>query len=356
MPIGFVSYINNRKKYGYIDSPGSANHDIYLNLKRCNKSYEKILPGDKIFFEFYSKSSLTPTAISLLERCDDSLLKKNIENGHFLKGVLQKFDDRYFVKNEDTYMFIPLLRSIYETEINKVYEQCIGNIIDYRITSTSSGKFRAINVNRRFVPFDTSLEVGQELEARVVTRLKGGYQIQVLGSILGFLPQSLVHNVKSTLIVDEIISVTCIRTADYLNCTVFGLTESLENTRNQKDLLDQKSNFLSSLKKGDRIIGVVKDVRYYGVFFTFGLAEGFLPIKDFLGVSMSLPKSLRYFFLEVLTQGFTSGREVNLIFDSHTESRISVVLDKSVPQNISLYNEIYDKLKQLDIIDFGQSD
>jgi ribosomal protein S1 len=274
-------------------------------------------------------------------------LKNDFENGNSLKGFLKKIDDKYYVKDRDTYIFIRLIIASYEINLKEVYEDNLNELIDYRIfTFTSKNKIRAINLNRQFLPDCKLLVEGNKTEGQVVSAVKGGYQIRIYDNILGFLPNSLAIKSKIILNEGEMVNVTCIKAGNDLDDVVFDLTENLENDINLKF---EQENFIASLKPGDNYLGKIKRTQGYGVFICFGLADGLLHINNIIEEHSKLSKSSKKVFFKMFEQVFHKGQEIEVIVEENIDNRISLTWDKTLEQNQKLCNEIYDKFKTIDI-------
>lgn len=348
MPIGYISYINNAGHYGFIDSPDLNNDHIFFHTSNCIKSYKHIYKGDKVSFEFNHVDDHESGAkeISFLKNASLDGLKSDFENGNSLKGFLKKIDDKYYVKDRDTYIFIRLIVASYEINLNEVYEDNLNKLIDYKIFSfTSKNKIRAININRQYLPDCKLLVEGNKTEGQVVSNVKGGYQIRIYDNILGFLPNSLVVKSKTILNEGEMVNVTCIKAGDDLENVVFDLTENLENEINLKI---EQENFIASLKPGDKYLGKIKRAQGYGVFICFGLADGLLHINNIIEEHIKLSKLSKKKFFKMLDQVFHKGQEIEIIIEENLDNRISLTWDKTLEQNQKLYKDIYDKLKTLD--------
>jgi len=348
MPVGYISHINSAGHYGFIDSPELDIDHIFFHTTNCKKSYKHIYKGDKVSFEFNPLIDQETGAkeISFLQNASLDGLKSDFENGITLKGFLKKIDDKYYVKDKDTYIFIRLIVASYEINIAEVYEDNLNKLIDYKIfTFTSKNKIRAININRQFLPECKLLVEGNQTEGQVVATVKGGYQIRIYDNILGFLPKSLALKCKTILDDGEMVNVTCIKATDDLENVVFDLTENLENTINLKI---EQEKFTASLKSGDKFLGKIKGVKGFGVFISFGLSEGLLHLNHIIDGHIELSKQSKKEFSKMLEKVFYKGQEIDIIVEENIDNRISLTWDKTLERNKNLYLDIYDKFKTLD--------
>ena len=348
MPIGYISHINNVAHYGFIDSPELDLDHIFFHTTNCKKSYNHIYKGDKVSFEFNPVIDQEKGAkeVSFLQNASLDGLKSDFESGNSLKGFLKKIDDKYYVKDKDTYIFICLVIAKYEINIQEVYEDNLNKPIDYKIcTFTLNNSIWAININRQILPECKLLVEGNKFEGQVVGTVKGGYQIKIFDTILGFLPKSLAIKSKPILDNGEMVNVTCIKASRSLENVVFDLTKNIDNEINLKI---EQEKFVVSLKIGDKFLGKIKAVTGFGMFINFGLSEGLLYITDIIKESITLSKLSRKTFLKMLEEVFFKGQEIDVIIKKKNDGRISLSWDKTLERNRNLYEDIYTKFKTLD--------
>lgn len=235
MAEGYISYINIIKKYGFIESPDLSLDYIFFHNTNCEKSYKYIQKGDKINFDLNqnSENNIEAINISFIKNASLNNLREDFENNKPLKGFLKKIDDRYYVKDRDTYIFIRLKVSNYEINLKEVYEDNLNELIDYKIIMlTEKNKIRAINMNRQFLHDFKSLSEGNKMEGLIIGNVKNkGYKIKIYDKILGFLPNSFVKKTKRLLQVGDLINVTCINVNHNFENVVFNLTENIDNDK-----------------------------------------------------------------------------------------------------------------------------
>lgn len=346
MAEGYISYLNRRGQYGFIDSPDLTPELIFFHSTNCKKSYTHIYKGDKVSFELNpnGEKGIEATNISFIQNASLDGLRKDFENNTLLKGFLKKINDKYYVKDRDTYIFIRLIIARHEINIDEVYEDNLNKLIDYKIIIfTDKNKILAINVNRQFLPECKLLVEGNKTEGLVVANVKGGYHIKIYDNILGFLPNSFVLKSKRNLELGEIINVTCITASEDLESVVFNLTENIDN---DEQLIINKENFIASIKPGDKFLGKITSVTGYGVFISIGLCEGLLHLKHILNDNINLSKQSKKEFSEILGQAFTKGQEIEVIVEEKIVNRVAFTWDKSLEINKKLYQDFYTKFNQ----------
>lgn len=345
---GYISYINRRGHYGFIDSPDLLLDHIFFHYKNCEKSYKHIYNGDKVNFNLdpNGEKGIEATNISFIKNASLDGLRKDFVNNTSLKGFLKKIDDKYYVKDGETYIYIRLIIASYEINLKEVYEDNLNKLIDYKIiTLTDRNKIRAININRQFLPECKLLVKGNKTEGLVVANVKGGFRIKIYDNILGFLPNSFVLKSKRVLEIGELVNVTCIKATDDLENVVFNLTENIDN---DNKLVIDKMNFISSLKPGDKFSGKILSVKGFGIFISIGLCEGLLHLKNILNDNLNLSKQLKKEFLKLLEKSFTKGQQIEVIIEENINGRVSFTWDKSQEENKKLYLDFYNKFKEWD--------
>lgn len=341
MAIGYISYINAKGLYGFIDCPELQLDDIFFPATFCNKLYKNIYKGDKVNFdlEINSEKEIEAKNISFIQNSSLDGLRRDYNNQNILKGILKKIDNKYYVKDQETSILIRIIIANYEFNLNEVYENNLNKMIEYKISMfTIKNKIRAININRQFLPECKLLIEGNKTEGLVDAKVKGGYQVKIYDNIIGFLPNSLALKSKVILEVGELINVICIKSSEDLSNVVFNLTENYEY---ETELQIEKEIFTSFLKQGDRFIGKIKVVKEYGVFVSFGLSEGLLHINKILGENYIIQKSSKKEFFKIIEQIFLKEKEIDIEIEEIIDDRISLVWNVKSERNKALYLEIH---------------
>jgi ribosomal protein S1 len=347
MPTGYVSFINRAKHYGFIDSPELNIDQIFFHSTNCKKKYTEIHKGDQVLFEFDPNLDYETGAkeVSFIRNASLDHLKRDFSNNTTLKGYLKKIDGNYYVKDKETYIFIRLVIAGYETNIEEVYEKKIDSIVEYKIiTFTKNNKIRAININREYLPNCKLLTIGNETEGQIIEITSYGFLIIIYDNIKGFLPNSLARKSNETLEVGDLINITCISTGDNYDNVIFDLTK---NIYKEIQLKYEQVKFIESLRNGDRYIGNVKDIHNFGVFISFGLAEGLLHINHILGETNTLSKDSRKAFSKLIKEIFKKGIKIEIIYDYQIDDKISLLWDINSDINKELFLEVYIKYKSL---------
>lgn len=345
MAEGYISFISSSGHYGFIDSPDLLHDHIFFHSSNCKKSYKHIIKGDKVNFELNPNGEKgdEATNISFIQNTNLDSLRKDFENNKSLKGFLKKIDNKYYVKDKNTYIFIRLIVASYEINLKEVYEDNLNKLIDYKIiTLKDNNKIRAININRQFLPESKMLVEGNQMEGLVVSEIKGGYQIKIYDTILVFLPNSFVLKNKPKLELGERLNVTCIKASDDLENVVFDLTENIDH---DKQIMIEKEKFITSLKPGDKFLGKVLSATGFGIFINIGSCGGLLHLSKILNEDLNLSKQSKKEFSKLLEHAFNKGQDIEVIVEEKLDDRISLTWDKSLEVNKQLYQDFYTKYK-----------
>lgn len=349
MPAGYISHINKKGHFGFIDSPEEEIEHIYFHFNNCIKLYKNAYEGDKVSFELDVNDEKGPEAksVSFIQNASLDGLKADFSHNNILKGFLKKIGENYYVKDKETYLYIRLIVAKHEINLNEVYEDKLNSIISYKIVSfTQDNEIKAINFNREISAEFDSLFEGLDTEAIVTLVVKWGFEIKTRGNILGFLPNSLALKRRATLEAGEIINVTCIKVSDALQSPVFDLTENIVS---DNEFAVEQERFVSTLKPGDQFLGTIKSAQGFGAFVTFGLSEGLLHINNILGEENTLPKSSKKEFAKIIEKIFVKGQEIDIEVENVHENRISLALNMFSENNRDLHQKIcfeYKTLKQ----------
>ncbi len=343
MATGYVSIIDNKRKFGFINSPDLLEEQLFFHKGNCNKPYKHIFKGDEVNFDIDQNSTKGPMAINISFMQNKSIdeLRNDFKNEISLKGLLKRINDEYFVIDKDRNVLIPLVIAKYETNLSNVYTKNINKIIDYKIiTFTDKNKIKAIKIDRQFLKECKLLVEGNRTEGVVVAFNNVGYQIKVYKNIIGFLPNILVLKSERTINIGEIINVICIKADENSENVVFDLTENIDNDSN---FYLEKVKFKSSLQPGDKYLGKIKSARSNGVFIYFGLCFGLLQTNKIIKDNIELLEESRKEFSKIMKEIFLKGQEIDVIVFENTDKRISLTWDIQSERNKKLYENINTK-------------
>ncbi len=341
MAIGYISGINKKRRYGFIDCPELQLDYIFFHKTNCDKSYRNIYKGDKVSFDIVEKEGKEEAQnISFIQNANLDGLRKDFEKQTKLKGFLKKVEEHYYVEDRDTYIYIRLLFSENENNLKENYGDKLNQLIEYKIVSiTDKNKIRAINFNRTFLPECYLILEKKPIEGRVISSEEGVYKIKVYDKIIGFIPASLALKRTPKLEPEEIISVTCIKANEDLDYFLFDLAENIEL---KNTIENGKRKQLESVKIGDSILGEIKSITSYGIFVSLGFIDGLLHISDIL-VNYIKDDSKNKQYRELLAETFLKGAKIQVVIECIENEKYSLVLDNTNELNKKLLQEINEK-------------
>lgn len=121
------------------------------------------------------------------------------------------------------------------------------------------------------------MEAKTPVEGKIIGKVKGGYAVD-LEDIICFLPRSQVDTVlisDDSFLVNKIEKLLVLKIDDLRGNVVVSRRAILEEQRNK-----EKDKVLSTIKVGDAIEGMVKNITDYGAFVDFGSFDGLLHLTD----------------------------------------------------------------------------
>lgn len=230
MPTGYITYYNSSRNYGFIDCPELNHFDIFVCYENFNSGYKHIFASDYVEFELkvlLEENSLHATDIKFIRNSTLNYLYQDFTNKYTKRGFLKKIDDNYYVKDTETYLFIKLRVSPYETDLLNCYENKLNTQINYQIIVFSNkNKIRAINTDRKFCNEYLIATSGSVCSAKVLNKIKGGFNILVEGKILGFIPYSISYMQIADLSDNLMIKVRCIQKNESADNAVFEIIKA----------------------------------------------------------------------------------------------------------------------------------
>lgn len=347
MPTGYISHISCTANFGFINSSELGMGRIYFHTINCKKSYKYINNGDKVSFvcNLNIDKKMEATEVFFIQNPDLEKLKIDFKNGNSLDGFLKKRGNYYYIKDRETYIYIPLMINLYEINKEQVYKDNLNALINYKIVVFDlNNRIKAINIDRQLLPECKLLVKGNKTEGEVSSTVKGGYLVKIYENILGFLPKSLADKNGATLENGEKINVTCIETGEDLENVILDLTKNIEDDISFEI---EKEKFIRSLKPGDKFSGKIEYTRAFGVFISFGITQGLLHISNIVDESIILSKTSRKQFFAILEEVFCKEKDIDVIIKNNINNVVSLTWDKTLERNKNLYKDIYDKYKAL---------
>jgi small subunit ribosomal protein S1 len=133
---------------------------------------------------------------------------------------------------------------------------------------------------RRYISWNflkQCLEDKTTIEGNIIGRVKGGYAVDVSG-ITCFLPKSQVDTVllsDDAFLINKIEKIQVLKIDELRGNVVVSRRAVLETQRNV-----EKDKVLATIKVGDALDGMVKNITDYGAFIDFGSFDGLLHLTD----------------------------------------------------------------------------
>ena len=99
MPTGYISHINGKGKYGFIDCPELQLDYIFFHRTNCDRSYKNIYKGDRVLFDIVETDDKEKLAqnIRFVKNASLDGLLKDFEEQTILKGFLKKVEEYFYV-------------------------------------------------------------------------------------------------------------------------------------------------------------------------------------------------------------------------------------------------------------------
>jgi len=213
---------------------------------------------------------------------------ESVEQGKLVKGMVIS------VSNGD--IFVDIGQKVEGTVPVSDFEELgekiprSGDEIDIVVERTLSGgdiiKLSRKRAKQR-VRLDQLKEAAQEnsvIKGTIVERIKGGFRVD-LGGVTAFLPQSHVDfksQKKAEHYIGQEHDFTILKASS--KNYVVSRKELLEKEYNEK-----KAQLLATIKEGDLVSGIIKNITDYGVFVDLGGIDGLLHISDISWGKVSHP-------------------------------------------------------------------
>jgi len=206
---GHITRYDNERHFGFIET---AENEIYfffhdkaevIKQKKEGKikTVHKHCSGDEV--EFKLKRSLKDNEkfeaydiVFIRNERRDNLIKEALINPKLL-GYLKLIDnEKLFVKHINTYVFIPVQISEWESDLQTFYFDRIDKLVEFNLTQTEKvDKLAAVLTNRKFVPeYKTIIDLytkGQSTTAIITGKNQSGYfAVLSINQVDAFIPIS----------------------------------------------------------------------------------------------------------------------------------------------------------------------
>ena len=346
---GYVAFFSTTKNFGFIET--MDDESIYFHKTQCEKGYRNIYSGDKVEFE-YNENEGRACARNVRFRGNATLegLRADFETGTVLQGFIKRIEDKYYIKDSDTHIFIKLAVSPYEIDIEEIYEKSINKKREYKlIVMSERNAMRAVLVGRRLHPEIDNLISKQAYNAEVIADVNGGYQIRLeTHDIKGFMRYNAFLKGTASLALGSFVEVRWQSVNVDYGTIVFELVNGSDNKALvAAELASQRAEHLSRISPGHVDKCRVKRVVNFGAFVNFDLyGDGLLHIENFLAHDASAytpaeKKALGNLLAELLPV-YT---ELFVVITEIDGARCSVDLDMTVPANV-IIKELFSERKR----------
>lgn len=199
--------------------------------------------------------------------------------GTVVKGVIVGISDKGVAVDigAKSVGFIDMSEFKRDGEINE------GDVVDVFLEKLENRKGELIisrDNARRFINWyylKNCLEDKETIEGEIIGKVKGGFAVDVNG-IICFLPRSQVDTMllaDDTFLIGKTEKLQVLKIDDLRGNVVVSRRAILETQRNI-----EKEKVLATIKVGDALDGVVKNITDYGAFIDFGSFDGLLHLTD----------------------------------------------------------------------------
>ena len=345
---GYVAFFSTTKNFGFIET--MEEESIYFHKTQCEKGYRNIYSGDKVEFE-YDENEGRACANNVQFRGNATLegLRADFEKGTVLQGFIKRIEDKYYIKDSDTHIFIKLAVSPYEIDIEDVYENSINKKREYKIiVMTERNGMRAALVGRRLHPETDNLISKRVYNAEVIADVNGGYQIKLeTHDIKGFVRYNAFLKGTAPLAVGSFVEVQWQSVNLDYGTIVFELVNAVYKRRTAAELASRRADNLSRISPGHVDKCKVKSVVHFGAFVTFDLyGDGLLHIEKFLAHDASAYTPAKKKVLgKLLAELLPIYTELIVVITEIDGARCSVDLDMTVPANV-IIKELFSERKR----------
>lgn len=203
---GRIKNFHEDKNYGFVESESGEAFFFFFDLKEqisLKKSgkidrIHKFKRGDTVEFKVRQSSRNVEEreAFDLIFRGNEPkerLLKESTEDSVY-KGYLKQFNESFFVKHIDSYVFLPVRISEWETNLSSVYHDRQNQLVDFNISQEANFEKRtALLVDRQYChEYYELCEIKSffgTIEAKINGRNLSGFFATVLdGKIDAYIP------------------------------------------------------------------------------------------------------------------------------------------------------------------------
>jgi len=269
--------MTNKKNENFIDNENLKNNE---NNPSPNQSHEEDFAK---LLEEYEKDS------------------QQLVEGSVVKGVVVGISDKGVAVDigAKSVGFVDIMEFKRDGEVEE------GDVVDVFLERLENKKGELIisrDNARRFNNWHflkQCLEDKTIVEGKIIGRVKGGYAVDI-NAIICFLPRSQVDTMllsDDSFLINKIERLMVLKIDEVRGNIVVSRRAVLETQRNV-----EKEKVLSTIKVGDAIDGVVKNITDYGAFIDFGSFDGLLHLTDISWCRIKHPSEMLKIGQEVKVQ------------------------------------------------------
>lgn len=228
MATGTISAIKKKKGFGYIayEEP----EEIRFSLSDLDNRSGNLQEGGIVSFsiDFIAPYGKVATNIRLLGSSAMDYLRVKFEAKQELTGLINKKGDKYYVKDSETQLNLPLVISKFEEEIDQNYAALENTLVRYKVVSMKTrGLIKAVLINRKFQEGYLEMVGGTFEDAKIQMRSTGGFAVTLQNDIIGFLPNSLAERTNKNFQPNDRVSLVCMGYSDDHDTLIFNTLENV---------------------------------------------------------------------------------------------------------------------------------
>lgn len=226
---------------------------------------------------------------------------QQLKEGTVVKGVVVGISDKGVAVDigAKSVGFVDIMEFKRDGEIEE------GDVVDVFLEKLENKKGELIisrDNARRFNNWNylkNCLEDKTPVDGKIIGRVKGGYAVDI-EAIICFLPRSQVDTMllaDDNFLINKIEKLLVLKIDELRGNIVVSRRAVLESQRNL-----EKDKVLSTIKVGDAIDGIVKNITDYGAFIDFGSFDGLLHLTDISWCRIKHPSEMLKIGQEVKVQ------------------------------------------------------
>lgn len=211
--IGHITLYDNERNFGFVESEDEQSYFFFIDKKEQLREQIKLrkqgqrskthqfCSGDEVEFKLKPSQKATEKTeaydLKFIKNERREQLINEANQSDNLLGYIKLIDnDKLFVKHISTYIFIPLVISNWETNIDEVYYNRAEQLVTFRLTQTQKiDKLKAVLTDTKFIDEYYELLSAKENETVLTAKITGRnseglFATLFNGQVNGFVPIS----------------------------------------------------------------------------------------------------------------------------------------------------------------------